>query len=1031
VDGIILLTGLTTEWEPFTITVTNRARAWRPRIKRRLASEGTAPVNHPLHGWPRLSQWLRNAFRIDRLFSPSRPAKKKRGCDLKVEELEIRWLPTTVEFAVGFYPTTLTSPISVLVELNTASTATITVDYATADGTALAGTDYTAVSGVLTFAPGASIQSFNVSLLGTNTNPRDFTLSLSSPSGATLGSPDTELVLLDPPTVQFPTIDFYVNEDGGYGTVTVTLSAASPLSTGVDYATSDYTARAGLNYTAESGGLTFSPGQTSATFTVPVNDFALPVFDTLVNLTLSLPTAGATISGGAAYLNIQSDEGGQPNYPYPAKPLVAAGPSAMLGLDPASGNLTADCGCGSGTLIPNGKEGMGANNQIAYVEGVPAFVYTSASEEPRPIISAYFPSSAGDPLPTDIKLRLTFNGTAGSWITYATTGHSAGDQYLLAAQPVMPATTTGRYAFTLEMQAEYSSHPTLDLTVSGNVNIVVNGVGLLGGGDPYGNGVSISGVDQLVSVTGGVLWVYGAGGSAYFSGTSGTLLNASDAGTLVKNIGGTYTYTRGGMVWSFDSSGYLISIATPGGGQTRTYTYAAGRISTIDEPDGFFYSFTYATTMGQTQLASVALLGGRTVTVGINSSNELTGITNPAGDARTFAYDPTTKRMSSDDAVALRTFTYDTVAGKMSNVNYGNSDTWGVVPALVKALQPTAIKGADGTGDFEDPLGNHTTYGIDGYARAVERTDPDGFGQSWALNKFGDITKTVDALGNETDYTYAPGTDNVTGALFPDGSRVSLTYDSFNKPITITDQLGNLTTITRDGTTGSALSIANPLGESEAFTFTSDRVQTITDALGHVTTVLYNSSGWMQTVIDPAGNRTTYGYDLAGNVSTTTTPDGAVGTVLYDADRRPIGTTAPGAGASTSTYNSQGLLATQVDPTGHTVTSLYNAQGWRTAVVDIYGHSTTAAYDVAGRQISSIDVYGNNTTYVNDNMGRVSAVVDPYGHGATTTYDADSNVTSVTDIYGNETQFAYDSMNRQVAVVDAYGGRKRGQRTFT
>ena len=59
------------------------------------------------------------------------------------------------------------------VELNTSSAVTVTVDYTTVDGTALAGTDYTATSGMLTFPPTAVIQNFSVTLIGTHTNPRD------------------------------------------------------------------------------------------------------------------------------------------------------------------------------------------------------------------------------------------------------------------------------------------------------------------------------------------------------------------------------------------------------------------------------------------------------------------------------------------------------------------------------------------------------------------------------------------------------------------------------------------------------------------------------------------------------------------------------------------------------------------------------------------------------------------------------------------------------------------------------------------
>ncbi|NER99425.1 MAG: calcium-binding protein, partial [Symploca sp. SIO1B1] len=53
-------------------------------------------------------------------------------------------------------------------------------------------------------------------------------------------------------------------------TFTVSLSAASSESITVEYATGDDTAIAGLDYTAQSGKLTFNPGETSQTITIPV-----------------------------------------------------------------------------------------------------------------------------------------------------------------------------------------------------------------------------------------------------------------------------------------------------------------------------------------------------------------------------------------------------------------------------------------------------------------------------------------------------------------------------------------------------------------------------------------------------------------------------------------------------------------------------------------------------------------------------------------------------------------------------------------
>ena len=72
------------------------------------------------------------------------------------------------------------------VTLNRAASATVTVDYATADGTATAGADYTATSGMLTFAPGETAKTVNVPVLDDahDDDGETLTLTLSNASGA-------------------------------------------------------------------------------------------------------------------------------------------------------------------------------------------------------------------------------------------------------------------------------------------------------------------------------------------------------------------------------------------------------------------------------------------------------------------------------------------------------------------------------------------------------------------------------------------------------------------------------------------------------------------------------------------------------------------------------------------------------------------------------------------------------------------------------------------------------------------------------
>ncbi|MDD1429039.1 sodium:calcium exchanger, partial [Dolichospermum sp. ST_sed9] len=88
-----------------------------------------------------------------------------------------------------------TSPqnLSYTVTLSKASTQSITVQYATANGTAIAGADYTSTTGVLTFNPGITTQVINIPILNDDLNEvnETFTVSLTSPTNAVLGTTKT------------------------------------------------------------------------------------------------------------------------------------------------------------------------------------------------------------------------------------------------------------------------------------------------------------------------------------------------------------------------------------------------------------------------------------------------------------------------------------------------------------------------------------------------------------------------------------------------------------------------------------------------------------------------------------------------------------------------------------------------------------------------------------------------------------------------------------------------------------------------
>lgn len=87
---------------------------------------------------------------------------------------------------------------TITVSLSAATTVATSVDYATSDGTAIAGSDYTAAAGTLDFAAGETSKTFAVTVQGNSTYnaPKTINLTLSNPVDATLGIPDTATLII-------------------------------------------------------------------------------------------------------------------------------------------------------------------------------------------------------------------------------------------------------------------------------------------------------------------------------------------------------------------------------------------------------------------------------------------------------------------------------------------------------------------------------------------------------------------------------------------------------------------------------------------------------------------------------------------------------------------------------------------------------------------------------------------------------------------------------------------------------------------
>lgn len=260
--------------------------------------------------------------------------------------------PPRVQFQPAIYRVVETAgSLIITTTLSAGSALTVTANYETVNGTALAGADYVAQTGQLIFPPGQLSHLITVTLIDDPIVEAEeiFTLNLltdepvitaamasssriylpliSSPVGLTLTTPARQpqryaplaevmsvatvtLISDDEPTIQFSQVDYRVNEAAGSANITVTLNTAANLTVTARYELLTETATPGSDYSLPNvnANLQFIPGQTQQLLTIPLTDDTF--FEAAETLQIRLlDLTGATLgSPHPARLTIEDDD---------------------------------------------------------------------------------------------------------------------------------------------------------------------------------------------------------------------------------------------------------------------------------------------------------------------------------------------------------------------------------------------------------------------------------------------------------------------------------------------------------------------------------------------------------------------------------------------------------------------------------------------------------------------------------------------------------------------------------------------------
>jgi RHS repeat-associated protein len=311
----------------------------------------------------------------------------------------------------------------------------------------------------------------------------------------------------------------------------------------------------------------------------------------------------------------------------------------------------------------------------------------------------------------------------------------------------------------------------------------------------------------------------------------------------------------------------------------------------------------------------------------------------------------------------------------------------------------------DGLQNVVDPNGNRLVYTRNGIFHY-----PSG-----ATNPDQSIPFTRDAAGR------------ITRITDPDGQALMYTYNRAGDLELFTDQALNHTGYFYNAQRAHYLDrVIDPLGNDAIRTDYDDagRVQSITDALGHVVSQEFDSDLLFGTLTDANGHVTKQFYDDHGNILKTVDALGAVTEFRFDGNNNEIWRKDARGFITQRGYDGLGNLTNITDATGGVTAIAYSDTSKPTSVTDALGRATQFRYNERGDLTNVVNALGAQAFFTRDTQGRVASVTDFNGH--TTLYDYTGGCScgkpgKITDPHGNFRLYEYNSRGQSLREINELG----------
>lgn len=392
--------------------------------------------------------------------------------------------------------------------------------------------------------------------------------------------------------------------------------------------------------------------------------------------------------------------------------------------------------------------------------------------------------------------------------------------------------------------------------------------------------------------------------------------------------------------------------------------------------------------------------------------------------------------------------------------------------------------------DAEAVQGNrdpHQFFSADGYRG--EREDPLGGRYAIESLRAGRLTRHIDELGYVTA-SAMDGRGRMIERTYPEGDKAKFVYDARNNPVTLTkcaktgcDPAEDIVVqATWDAKWNKPATITDPLGRVTTFTYWDEILPGVFgDGASLIKTAVrpapsggpsqptysywYNAKGLPTKTTDPDGIEVESTYSTAGCLTGTRLGPSALGlwkyfacstkgdtteawdargesltkvTTTYDAMRRPTQVSAPLGAVTKTDYDEEGrptLVQKRLYVGGVEIWQQwrtgYTATGQKLWVKDPQNDLTLFGYDALDRKVAETAPTGDKSAFVYDLAGQllqirkavgISCVGQPAGFPCeqaeqTFTYSPNGQKTSLTDARNNTTTFVFDVHDRQLRTV--------------